>query len=76
MNIKAQDLSRQARALLTKDRALLADELLDSLQDDPESGVEAAWDVEIKRRLEQVSNGTSKLIPSEEVHAQACRLYR
>lgn len=76
MNALAQDLSRQARTLPPEDRALLAEELLASLQDDPESGVDAAWDVEIKRRLEQVSDGTAKLIPSEEVHAQARRLYR
>lgn len=76
MNALAQALSRQARTLPPEDRALLAEELLASLQDDPESGVDAAWDVEIKRRLEQVSDGTAKLIPSEEVHAQARRLYR
>ena len=76
MNILVQDLSRQARALPPEDRALLAEELLASLQDDAESGVDAAWDAEIKRRLEQVNNGTATLIPAEEVHAQARRLYR
>lgn len=76
MNILVQDLSRQARALPAKDRALLAEELLASLQDEAEPGVDAAWDVEIKRRLEQIKDGTATLVSSEEVHAQARRLYR
>lgn len=76
MNILVQDLSRQARALPPEDRALLAEELLASLQDNLESGVDAAWDVEIKRRLEQVQDGTATLTSSEEVRAQARRLYR
>ena len=76
MNILVQDLSRQARALPPEDRALLAEELLASLQDDSASSADAAWDVEIKRRLEQVQNGTATLTPSDEVHAQARSLYR
>ncbi len=76
MNALIQDLSRQARALSPEDRALLAEELLASLQDDGEQEVDAAWDTEIARRLGQVKNGTATLIPAEEVHAQARRLYR
>lgn len=76
MNALIQDLSRQARALPPEDRALLAEELLASLQDDGEQEVDAAWDTEIARRLAQVKNGTATLIPAEEVHAQRRRLYR
>lgn len=76
MNVLAQDLSRQARALPPEDRALLAEDLLASLQNDSEAEVDTAWDMEIKRRLEQVSDGTAKLIAADEVHAQARRLYR
>lgn len=36
----------------------------------------AAGEVEIKRRLEQVANGTAKLRAADEVHRQARRLYR
>lgn len=71
-----EELAARARALSEEDRARLAEDLLASLQDEPESEVEAAWDREIERRVEQVKAGTARLIPSEDVHAEARRIYR
>ena len=71
MNVLIQELSIRARALPPEDRARLAEELLASLQDDPESEADAAWDLEIRRRVEQVMNGTAKLVSAEDVHAEA-----
>ena len=68
MNALIEELSVRARALPPEDRARLAEELLASLQDDPESEADAAWDLEILRRVEQVKSGTAKLIAAEDVY--------
>jgi len=36
--------------------------------------VEAAWDAEIKRRIEEIDSGKAKLIPGDEVFAEVRRL--
>lgn len=69
------ELSRKARALPPEERLRLAEELLSSVQDSDEE-IEAAWAEEIERRLEEVENGTAKLIPAEEVFAEIRRLLK
>jgi putative addiction module component (TIGR02574 family) len=76
MNALIEELSVRARALPPEDRARLAEELLASLQDDPQSEAEAAWDLEIRRRVEQIGNGTAKLTTAEDVHTEAHQIYR
>ena len=76
MTTLLEELSIRARALEPEDRARLAEELLASLQDDSEAEVDAAWDLEIQRRLEEVTNGTASFASSEQVHAEARKIYR
>ena len=71
-----EELSARAKALSAEDRARLAAELLESLEQEPESEVEAAWDQEIERRVAEVESGTARLVTAEEVHAEARRLIR
>ncbi len=71
-----EELSARAKTLSAEDRARLAEELLESLDQEPESEVEAAWDREIERRVAEVESGTVKLISADEVHAEARRLIR
>ena len=71
-----EELSARAKTLPAEDRARLAEELLESLDQEPESEVEAAWDREIERRVSEIESGTAELIPAEEVHAEARRLLR
>jgi putative addiction module component (TIGR02574 family) len=69
------ELARKARALSPEERIRLAEELLATVQEvDPQ--VEAAWDEEIRRRIEQIDSGTAKLIPAEEVFAEVRRLIK
>ena len=75
MSSLIDELSRKARALPPEQRIRLAEELLSSVQDSDEE-VEAAWAEEIERRLEEVENGTAKLIPAEEVFAEIRRLLK
>lgn len=48
----------EALTLRPRDRAAIIVELLESLDGDPETDVSAAWDAEIKRRVDQVRDGS------------------
>jgi putative addiction module component (TIGR02574 family) len=65
-----EELAQMARALPPEDRARLAEELLASLHQEGHSGIEAAWDEEIRRRIAEIESGTAKLIPADEVFAE------
>lgn len=66
------ELSAQAKALPPEERARLAEELLASL-DPREAEVEAAWDEELRRRIEEVERGSVQLVPADQVFAQVRR---
>jgi putative addiction module component (TIGR02574 family) len=68
-----EELSRRARDLSPEERVQLAEEILATVHELDEE-VDAAWDVEIKRRIAEVESGTAKLIPAEEVFARLRRL--
>ena len=70
------ELSRRARMLPPEERAQLAEDLLASLQEDGNPEIEAAWDEEICRRLDEIERGVAKLVPAEEVFAEARRITR
>jgi putative addiction module component (TIGR02574 family) len=75
MSDLVEELSRKARALPPEERVRLAEELLATVQEvDP--AVEAAWDAEIKRRIEEIDSGTATLIPADEVFAEVRRLIK
>lgn len=76
MSTLVDELSARARTLSAEDRARLAEELLESLQGEADADAEAAWDQEIERRVAEIEAGVVRLIPAEEVHAEARRLIR
>jgi len=51
-------------------RALIAERLLSSLDAEPDFTVEAAWQQEVQRRLEEVENCEAVCIPWEQVLQQ------
>jgi putative addiction module component (TIGR02574 family) len=68
MTSQVSELLEKALALSTRDRGLLIGRLIESLDEVPaENGVEAAWDAEIAKRVEDVRSGRVKLIPGEQV---------
>jgi putative addiction module component (TIGR02574 family) len=68
MSAQGLEVLDKALALSVKERGLLIDRLVESLDDGPaEEGVEEAWADEIKRRVDDVRLGRVKLIPGEEV---------
>ncbi len=75
MSTLVEELSARAKSLPATDRARLAGELLDSLQEESDTELESAWDREIEHRVAEIESG-GKLISAEEVHAEARRTIR
>jgi putative addiction module component (TIGR02574 family) len=67
MSKAAQSVFADALRLEPETRAELAAELLDSLDGPADPDAEAAWDVEIERRIGAIESGTVKLEPWETV---------
>jgi hypothetical protein len=66
MTPQVSELLEKALGLSTHERGLLIG--LESLDDEPaEQGVEAAWDAEIKRRVDDIGSGRVKTIPGQRV---------
>ena len=69
------ELTERAKALPPEDRARLAEELLATL-DPNDDGIEAAWDAEIRKRIDEIENGTVQLIPAEQAFARVRQALR
>ncbi|MFY9842135.1 MAG: addiction module protein [Terriglobales bacterium] len=75
MSPDVSELLKKALALPPEARAALAGSLLASLDDEPaDEGVEAAWNEEIKRRIEEIDSGKVQMIPYEEVRRRLAAL--
>lgn len=69
MSSQLKVIEAEALKLSTEERAQLADRLIASLFEDSE--IEDAWAAEVERRIEEIENGRSKLIPAAEAIARA-----
>jgi putative addiction module component (TIGR02574 family) len=65
-----EEILRAALELSPNARAMLAGQLLESLDDPEQTEIDAAWSEEIERRIRDVDEGKVKLIPGEEVLAE------
>ena len=65
-----EEIMRSALALPPGARAMLADHLLESLDDPEQKEIDAAWAEEIERRIRAIDEGRVKLIPGDEVLAE------
>jgi putative addiction module component (TIGR02574 family) len=63
----AVDILKKALALPTEERAALAASLLDSLDSDVDEDAEAAWAIEVNRRVTELDAGAVKTIAWAEV---------
>lgn len=68
MTVTREHLEAEARRLPRAERALLAEALIASLDEDAE--IEAAWIEEVRRRDAQLRSGEVTAIPAEEVFAE------
>ena len=69
MSPEVSDLLKRALALSVDERAALANTLLDSLEHTDKS-VQAAWDEEVARRMQELQAGKAVTVPWEELHQE------
>jgi putative addiction module component (TIGR02574 family) len=70
MTQKSQVLLEEALKLTAYERAEVAEQLIASLDEVPDTDVEQAWQEEIQRRLQQIDRGEVELIDSDTVMAE------
>lgn len=68
------ELADRGRSLAPVDRSRLVELLLESLHEPPLSQIEAAWDVEIVRRVEAHRKGEVETYAAQDVFAEARRI--
>ncbi len=69
MSPQFEILEAEVLKLVPAERALLAEHIIASLDEDNE--IESAWAVEVERRVAEIESGTVVGMPFEEVIAQA-----
>ena len=69
-----EQLTKELLSLPSVSRALLAEKLVESLEFDTDSTIQAAWVTEAKRRRDEIRNGTVTPIPGEDALAQVRQL--
>ena len=71
MQARKSDLEREALRLPPQKRVRLVRVLLDSLNDEPEADIEAAWIEEAKLRYEELRSGRVNGRTAAQVHERA-----
>ena len=74
MSTLLDELSKKAKDLALEERAQLAQELLESVEQEIDPEVQAAWEGEIASRIAKYERGEAKLVPASEVFEAARRL--
>ncbi len=74
MSALLEELSKKAKELAVEERAQLAQELLESVEQEGDPEIQAAWETEIASRIAKYERGEAKLIPAAEVFETARRL--
>jgi hypothetical protein len=70
MSRPAAEILEDARQLPPAEVDWLIESLLIKDDGSPQTEIEAAWDSEIKRRLDEIDSGAVEMIPAEQVHAE------
>jgi len=68
MTPQVSELLEKALTLSAEERGLLIDRLVETLDNEPaEEGVEAAWQEEIERRMDDIRSGRVTTIPGDQL---------
>lgn len=73
---QVSELAQRGKALSPEERSRLVDLLLESLHEPAIAEIDAAWEVEIERRLAEYDRGEANSIDAEEVFSKARSLAR
>lgn len=68
------EIEKSARLLSAEERARLAEAMTESLREAMPAEIEAAWEAEIRRRVDAYERGEATLIPAEDVFAKARKI--
>jgi putative addiction module component (TIGR02574 family) len=74
MSALLDELSCKAKELALDERALLAQQLMESVEQETDPDVQVAWESEIASRIARYERGEAKLIPAADVFEAARRL--
>ena len=74
MSALLDELSKRAKQLVVDERAQLAQELLESVEQEADPEVQAVWEAEIASRIAKYERGEANLIPATDVFEAARRL--
>ena len=74
MSVLLDELSKKAKELALEERAQLAQQLMESVDQESDPEVEAAWETEIASRIARYERCEAKLVPASEVFEAARRL--
>ena len=74
MSALLDELSKRAKQLAVDERAQLAQELLESVEQEADPEVQAVWEAEIASRIAKYERGEANLIPATVVFEAAQRL--
>ena len=74
MSALLDELSKKAKQLAIEERTQLAQELLESVEQDADLEVLASWESEMASRIAKYERGEARLIPAAEVFEAARRL--
>jgi putative addiction module component (TIGR02574 family) len=75
MTDTASKLKAELLNLASEDRAELAYFLIRSLEEEPDTGVQPAWEAELERRWQEMQSGNVVGVPAEEVFAELRKKY-
>lgn len=76
MTENAERVKQQVLQLPEADRAELARFLIESLDDSEDPDVEAAWDAELRTRVDRIEQGKARLRPAHQVLAEIRDKYK
>ena len=74
MSTNSNQILRQALSLSEGDRAALAASLFQSLETEIDNDAGEHWDAEIRRRLDEIDNGSVELIPWAKVKEELSKI--
>jgi len=73
MSVTVEELLRQALQLEPRARAELAALILESVPTESPEEVDAAWEADIRRRVQELESGSVQTIPWEKVREKLMR---
>ena len=74
MSALLDELSKRAKQLAVDERAQLAQELLESVEQEADPEVQVVWEAEIASRIAKYERGEANLVPAADVFEAARRL--